>query len=246
MIPGRGRPRASSSRWVLQVGLFAQLPVDGARADVMILLGIAAGFVGGPERGAIVGFAAGLAIDLVLPTPLGLSALVYCIVGYLVGRISGTCRRSSWWLPAHDVRRRQRRRRRPLRARRRDRGGGDPLRPTPGHYRRRDRRGERRARPAAVRADAVVAVERQPWTAPLNTMNSDSTQIRLGVARHRRALAFGALFARLWFLQVVSADDYQALVNRTSTEGRHRRRSPAAASSTATASCSSTTARRSS
>jgi rod shape-determining protein MreD len=86
--------------WVLQVGLFAELPVAGARADVMIVLGIAAGFVGGPDRGAIVGFAAGLAIDLVLPTPLGLSAAVYTVVGYLAGRVSGTMPRSSWWLPA--------------------------------------------------------------------------------------------------------------------------------------------------
>ena len=86
--------------WVLQVGLFAELPVAGARADVMIVLGIAAGFVGGPDRGAIVGFAAGLAIDLILPTPLGLSAIVYTLVGYLAGRVSGTMPRSSWWLPA--------------------------------------------------------------------------------------------------------------------------------------------------
>lgn len=99
MIPGRVA-LCIFVAWVLQVGLFAQLPVGGARADVMIVLGIAAGFVGGPDRGAIVGFAAGLAIDLVLPTPLGLSAVVYTIVGYLAGRISGTMPRSSWWLPA--------------------------------------------------------------------------------------------------------------------------------------------------
>ena len=49
-------------------------------------------------------------------------------------------------------------------------------------------------------------------------MNSDSTQIRLGVLGIAALSLFGALFARLWFLQIVSADDYQALVNRTSTK----------------------------
>ena len=99
MIPGRVA-LCIFVAWVLQVGFFAQIPIAGARADVMIGLGIAAGFVAGPERGAIVGFAAGLAIDLVLPTPLGLSALVYTVMGYAAGRVSGTMPRSSWWLPA--------------------------------------------------------------------------------------------------------------------------------------------------
>ena len=83
---------------VLQVCLFSQFSYEGARPDVMILLAIAAGFVAGPERGAIVGFTAGLAFDIVLTTPLGLSALVYALVGYGVGTVSGGVLRTSWWI----------------------------------------------------------------------------------------------------------------------------------------------------
>lgn len=83
--------------WVLQVCLFGRFSFEGARPDVMVLIAIAAGFVAGPERGAVVGFAAGLSIDLLLATPLGLSALVYTLVGYLVGRVSASVVRDSWW-----------------------------------------------------------------------------------------------------------------------------------------------------
>ena len=83
---------------VLQVCLFASFSFEGARPDVMILLAIAAGFIGGPDRGAIVGFTAGLAYDVVLSTPLGLTALVYTLVGYLVGTISAGILKSSRWV----------------------------------------------------------------------------------------------------------------------------------------------------
>ena len=72
----------------LQVCLFASFSFEGARPDIMILLAITAGFIAGPDRGAIVGFTAGLAYDVVLSTPLGLTALVYTLVGYVVGTIS--------------------------------------------------------------------------------------------------------------------------------------------------------------
>lgn len=83
---------------VLQVCLLARFSYDGARVDVMVLLAICAGFVAGPERGATVGFAAGLSFDVVLATPLGLSALVYTVVGFAVGSASGSVMRSAWWI----------------------------------------------------------------------------------------------------------------------------------------------------
>jgi rod shape-determining protein MreD len=84
---------------VLQVSLFSRFSYDGARPDIMILLAVLAGFTMGSERGAIVGFASGLAFDLVLSTPFGLSALVYTIVGYGVGAATGGVVRTSRWLP---------------------------------------------------------------------------------------------------------------------------------------------------
>ena len=77
---------------VLLVGIFAQvtfgsdLRVDGIAPDFMMLLAVCAGFAGGPEKGATVGFAAGLISDLYLhDTPVGLSALAACLVGFVVG-----------------------------------------------------------------------------------------------------------------------------------------------------------------
>ncbi len=83
---------------VLQVCLFSKFSYDGARPDVMVLLAIAGGFVMGSERGAVVGFSAGLAFDVLLTTPLGLSALVYTLVAYGVGAIGGSVLRSSLWI----------------------------------------------------------------------------------------------------------------------------------------------------
>lgn len=85
----------------LQVSLFARFSYEGARPDVVLLVAIAGGLVAGAERGALVGFAAGLAFDALLTTPLGLSALVYCLVGYVVGATgSGVLRASRWVAPA--------------------------------------------------------------------------------------------------------------------------------------------------
>lgn len=80
---------------VLQRGLFSQLRVAGVSVDVFLLLTIAAGMMLGPERGAILGFFAGLTLDLLVQTPLGLSALVYCLVGFGTGRLQGTVLRAN-------------------------------------------------------------------------------------------------------------------------------------------------------
>lgn len=83
---------------VLQVCLFSRFSYDGARPDLMVLVAIVAGFLLGPERGAIVGFAAGVSFDVLLNTPLGLSALVYTLVAYGVGTVAGGVLRTTWWI----------------------------------------------------------------------------------------------------------------------------------------------------
>lgn len=80
---------------VVQVSFVARVPAFDARADLLLLVAVAAGVSGGPERGALVGFAAGLAFDLLLDTPIGLSALVYTVVGYGVGSVQGSVLRPS-------------------------------------------------------------------------------------------------------------------------------------------------------
>lgn len=70
---------------LVQVTFISQMQIARVAPDTLLLLAVASGVVAGPDRGALVGFAAGLAYDLFLQTPLGLSALVYCVVAYLVG-----------------------------------------------------------------------------------------------------------------------------------------------------------------
>ena len=70
---------------MVQQTLMLDLRVGGVHPDIMILLPIVAGLVGGPSRGASMGFVAGLVADLFLPTPFGLSALVATLIGFAVG-----------------------------------------------------------------------------------------------------------------------------------------------------------------
>lgn len=83
----------------VQLGIAPGLGVLGVQGDLMLLVAIAAGVAAGPDRGAAVGFAAGLAYDLMLQTPFGLSALTYAIVAYLVGSLQDSVLRAARWIP---------------------------------------------------------------------------------------------------------------------------------------------------
>jgi rod shape-determining protein MreD len=82
---------------IAQVGVFSPLPIAGVRPMVLLLIAVAGGAALGAERGAVVGFAAGLVFDLLLTTPIGLCALVFCVAAYLTGRLAPPARRPSWW-----------------------------------------------------------------------------------------------------------------------------------------------------
>jgi rod shape-determining protein MreD len=82
----------------VQHALLDFVHVGGAHPDMTWILPAAAGYVGGPERGAWFGFGSGLVADLFLPTTFGLSALVGCLLGYAVGVATSGTSRSSWWL----------------------------------------------------------------------------------------------------------------------------------------------------
>jgi rod shape-determining protein MreD len=83
---------------VLQSSLLEGLRAVGIPTDALLLVAVAAGATAGPDRGAIIGFVAGLLADLFLQTPLGLSALAYCLVGFAVGVLSGNVIRAAWWI----------------------------------------------------------------------------------------------------------------------------------------------------
>jgi rod shape-determining protein MreD len=83
----------------VQHTLLDTVRIAGAHPEAMLLVPIMAGYTAGPERGASVGFAAGLVADLFVPTTFGLSALVGCLLGYGTGLATAGLVRSSWWLP---------------------------------------------------------------------------------------------------------------------------------------------------
>ncbi|MGP0031884.1 MAG: rod shape-determining protein MreD [Acidimicrobiales bacterium] len=89
---------------LVQSTVMLSIRVDGVHPDLLWLLPITAGLLDGPETGAIVGFWTGLAFDLVLPTPFGLSALVGCIIGYSAGLLAGTVvERPGWFTPVAAI-----------------------------------------------------------------------------------------------------------------------------------------------
>jgi rod shape-determining protein MreD len=70
---------------VLQTTLFPDLRLFGIAPDFVLVVTIAVAYRVGPEAGAVYGFASGLAIDLFLQTPLGISALSFAMVAFGVG-----------------------------------------------------------------------------------------------------------------------------------------------------------------
>jgi rod shape-determining protein MreD len=82
---------------MIQVGVISNLEAFDAFGDIVLLVAIAAGSVGGPDRGAMYGFCAGIAYDLLLDTPFGMSALVYALVGYAVGMAAVWMIQPRWW-----------------------------------------------------------------------------------------------------------------------------------------------------
>ena len=83
------------SAFVLQIGVVTDLELFGVHPEILLLVAICAGLVGGPTRGAEVGFAAGVLADLVVPGVLGVSALSFALVGFAVGATEESVIRAS-------------------------------------------------------------------------------------------------------------------------------------------------------
>jgi rod shape-determining protein MreD len=71
---------------ILQVSFFGRLSILGATPDVLPVIAVSLGLLGGAVVGAVSGFAIGLFVDLLLFATLGASSLVLLTVGYLGGR----------------------------------------------------------------------------------------------------------------------------------------------------------------
>lgn len=72
---------------VIHLGIAPDARIGGVAAELPIGLAIAAGLAGGVERGAVFGFVFGFVVDLFLFTPIGLSALVFGVAGWIAGHV---------------------------------------------------------------------------------------------------------------------------------------------------------------
>ncbi len=68
--------------------------------QIVLALVAGAGAGAGPERGAIAGFTLGLMYDLSTGSPLGLTALVYALAGFVAGYVITLTPTPQWWLAA--------------------------------------------------------------------------------------------------------------------------------------------------
>ncbi|MFM7068415.1 MAG: rod shape-determining protein MreD [Actinomycetes bacterium] len=84
-----------ATAFVAQVAVFGDLRILGVHPDLLLLVAVVAGLVGGPVRGASVGFAAGVLVDLMLPGRLGTSAVAYALCGFGVGVVGESLIRSA-------------------------------------------------------------------------------------------------------------------------------------------------------
>jgi rod shape-determining protein MreD len=70
-----------------QIGVVSEVPVFGVKADLSPLLVAFVGLLCGCTLGAATGFAVGLLVDLALFQTLGLTSLVFTLIGYWCGRL---------------------------------------------------------------------------------------------------------------------------------------------------------------
>lgn len=84
----------------VQYAVLTQVRFGGVSADLLLVLAIAAGIHSGPERGAIIGFVCGLALDAMVVTPFGLGAMSYLVAAVLAGLLEAATVHSSRWITA--------------------------------------------------------------------------------------------------------------------------------------------------
>jgi rod shape-determining protein MreD len=70
-----------------QIGVVSEVPVFGVNVDLSPLLVAFVGLLCGSMLGAATGFAVGLLVDLTLVQTLGVTSLIFTLVGYWSGRL---------------------------------------------------------------------------------------------------------------------------------------------------------------
>jgi rod shape-determining protein MreD len=72
---------------LIQQAAVSQISIFGVTADLGPLVVMSVGLLAGSMPGAIMGFAMGLMVDLVLFQTLGVTSLLYIVIGYWSGRV---------------------------------------------------------------------------------------------------------------------------------------------------------------
>ena len=74
--------------YLLQSTLFQALSLGGVSPNVLIIIVACFGFMGGKKEGLMIGFLAGIILDVLFGNILGFYALTYMVIGYLNGMFS--------------------------------------------------------------------------------------------------------------------------------------------------------------
>ncbi len=70
-----------------QIGMVSEVPVFGVNVDLSPLLVAFVGLLCGSMVGAVTGFAVGLLVDLALVQTLGVTSLIFTLIGFWSGRL---------------------------------------------------------------------------------------------------------------------------------------------------------------
>ncbi len=70
-----------------QIGVVSEVPLFGVSVDLSPLLVVFVGLLCGSTVGALTGFAVGLLVDLTLVQTLGVTSLIFTLIGYWSGRL---------------------------------------------------------------------------------------------------------------------------------------------------------------
>lgn len=72
---------------LFQIGVVSEVPVFGVSVDLTPLVVVFVGLLCGSTLGAVSGFAVGLLVDLTLVQTLGVTSLIFTLIGYWAGRL---------------------------------------------------------------------------------------------------------------------------------------------------------------
>jgi rod shape-determining protein MreD len=72
---------------LVQIGVISELPVLGVNVELTPLLAAFVGLLCGSVPGAIAGFGIGLLVDLSLVQTLGITSLLFTLIGFWAGRL---------------------------------------------------------------------------------------------------------------------------------------------------------------